>query len=50
MLQLILLVFAFVLVLIESCWDFLFTPIVKRPHLGWLGVAIYFLSLLLGHA
>jgi hypothetical protein len=39
---LILLVFAFVVTIVEafySSWP--------RPHLGWLGLALYFLSLLL---
>ena len=45
MLSLILLVFAFVLTTVEA-----FYTSWPRPHLGWLGLAIYFLSLLLGRA
>jgi hypothetical protein len=45
MLSLILLVFAFVLTTVEA-----FYPSWPRPQLGWLGLAVYFLSLLLGRA
>jgi hypothetical protein len=45
MLSLILLVFAFVLTIVEA-----FYASWPRPHLGWLGLALYFLSLLLSRA
>lgn len=46
MLNLILLVFAFVLAVLASVtpWSRPWWP----PHLGWLAVAIYFLSIILG--
>jgi hypothetical protein len=44
MLGLILLVFAFVLCVIQAIW---FGPWPK-PHLGWLGMALFLLYLLLG--
>lgn len=48
MLNLILLVFAFVLALLAAVepWRQPWWP----PHLGWLALAIYFLALLLGRA
>jgi len=45
MLHLILLVFAFVLCLIEAVY-----PSWPRPALGWLGLALYFLAMILGGA
>jgi hypothetical protein len=45
MLSLILLVFAFVLCMIQA-----FYPNWTAPSWGWLGLALYFLSLILGHA
>jgi len=48
MLELILLILAFVLVLIEAFYPW-FYPTATRPHLGWLGVAFYLLSLVLAH-
>jgi formate hydrogenlyase subunit 4 len=45
MLSLILLIFAFLLSLIEA-----FQPWMRpfpRPHLGWLALSVYFLSLIL---
>jgi len=48
MISLILLVAAFILCLIEA-----FQPWVRpwaRPHLGWLALALYFLSLILVQA
>jgi hypothetical protein len=48
MISLILLIFAFVLSLIEA-----FQPWLRpwsRPHLGWLAVALWFLSLILSQA
>jgi hypothetical protein len=50
MVQLILLVFAFVLALLEAIRPYIFTaPTLRRPHLGWLAVTFYLLSLLTGH-
>ena len=48
MLSLILLVFAFVLTLIAAFWQ----PGAAgwRTQLGWLGLSLYFLSLLLANA
>lgn len=43
MLPMILLVFAFVLCLIQAVW---FGPWPK-PHFGWLGLALWILSILL---
>jgi hypothetical protein len=43
--SLILLVFAFVLCMIEA-----FYPNWAQPRWGWLGLALYFLSLILGAA
>jgi hypothetical protein len=48
MLGLILLIFAFVLALIEA-----FQPWLRpwaRPHLGWLAIALYLLTLILAGA
>jgi hypothetical protein len=45
MISLLLLCFAFLLTIIEA-----FYPSWPRPHLGWLGLAVYFLSLLLNRA
>lgn len=42
----ILLVFAFVLALIEAFQPW--TRPFPRPHLGWLAVALWFLALILG--
>ena len=47
MVSLILLVAAFVLAIIEACSPY-FTIAPKRPNLGWLAIALYFLSILLG--
>ena len=47
MLVLILLVFAFVLALVQSFAPWRGGPF--PPHLGWLAVALYFLTLILGH-
>jgi hypothetical protein len=45
----ILLVAAFLLTLIASLWGGPSAPYVVRfPHLGWLGVSLYFLVLVLG--
>ena len=44
----ILLVFAFVLCLIQALWPSWATR--GMPHLGWLGVALWILSILLGGA
>jgi len=44
MISLILLVFAFVCCVVAAFWYPAPTP---RPHFGWLGVAFYFLSLIL---
>jgi hypothetical protein len=47
MIGLILLVFAFVCCTIAAFW-YPGQPVPwSRPHLGWLGVALYFLSLIL---
>lgn len=43
MISTILLVFAFVLTLISA-----FLPVWRFPHLGWLGVSLWILSVLLG--
>lgn len=50
MIGLILLVFAFVLSLVEAFRGWLQPPPQSWaiPHLGWLGLSLYFLSLLLG--
>lgn len=47
MLVLILLIFAFVLALLEALrpWQ---RPWAMPPHLGWLAVALYLLTLILG--
>jgi len=45
MLSLILLIFAFVLCLIQSLY-----PNWMQPAWGWLGLALYFLSLIIQHA
>jgi len=53
MLQLILLVAAFILFLIEAFlpWAYRTAPAAwARPHLGWLGLAFWVLSILLGQA
>jgi len=42
----ILIVFAFVLSLIEAFRPW--APPIPRPHLGWLSLSLYFLSLLIG--
>ena len=47
MLSLILLVFAFVLTLIASFWRSPGPFAWGFPHPGWLGLSLYFLSLLL---
>jgi hypothetical protein len=51
MIQLILLVAAFVLLAIEAFTPYWWTATQRRPHLGWLGLALWVLSLLLsqGH-
>lgn len=46
MIGMILIVFAFVLTLIEALWPTWTAR--ARPHLGWLGLALWLLSLLLG--
>jgi len=46
MVQLILIVVAFVLALIEAFTPWYF-PNLTRPHLGWLALAFYFLSIIL---
>jgi hypothetical protein len=46
MLSLILLVFAFVLCVIAAFWQY--QPN-NRPHFGWLAMACYFLSMILGN-
>jgi hypothetical protein len=50
MVQLILLVLAFVLALVEAFTPYWWTA-PTRPHLGWLALAFYFLSIVLsqGH-
>jgi hypothetical protein len=48
MVGLILLVFAFVLALIEALWPTWTAR--ARPHLGWLAVALWILFQLLGTA
>jgi hypothetical protein len=53
MINLILLIFAFVLALINAFWGFLGRPSGQpwpKPHLGWLAFAIYLLTLILGGA
>jgi hypothetical protein len=47
MVQLILLVLAFVLTLLEAFYPW-FYPTATRPHLGWLGVAFAILAFALG--
>lgn len=46
MIELILLVLGFVLALIEALWPSLQPPH-ARPHLGWLALAVFLLSLIL---
>jgi len=46
MLNLILLTLAFVLCLVAGLWQ---AGSPYRPQLGWLGLALYFLSLMLRH-
>lgn len=46
MVQLILLVAAFVLLLLEAFTPYWWTA-TSRPHLGWLGLALWALSILL---
>jgi len=48
MITTILLIFAFVLALIEACWPLLMRQAGTRPHLGWLAFAVYLLSIILG--
>lgn len=49
MVQLILLVAAFILLLLEAFTPYWLTT-TNRPHLGWLGMALWALSILLaGH-
>jgi hypothetical protein len=45
MISLILLVFAFVLCMVQAIY-----PNWAQPQWGWLGLALYFLSLILGGA
>lgn len=45
MLNVVLLALAFVCCLVAAFW---YPPPQPKPHLGWLGMAFYFLSLLLG--
>lgn len=47
MLSLILLIFAFVLALIQAWFGRSTTPYTV-PHLGWLAIALYLLTLILG--
>jgi hypothetical protein len=46
MISLILVILAFLLCLLGAWWP-LGPP--YRPHLGWLGMACYFLAQILGH-
>ena len=47
MITVILLIFAFVLCVLQSFWPWWSQPR-SVPHLGWLGMALYFLSIILG--
>ena len=44
----ILIVAAFILALLEALLPYAYPSVTRRPHLGWLALALFFLSIILG--